>query len=477
MAYTVDTKPLKENTIVGQDMIYTVSSPNATDATKYKYKYIVYPLYGYIGSISFTTVIMDISANAAGVGIADVSSVYEQYLSADYLGNMAYFTVSTFKGTAFSLATPHPIHCIDKFALSNNAMINFGIFFYESYATTPNGATAYYYGASSYLGRLLNGMDYGGEQNMVANNYGVDYLNWNNKKYIYDGGSTLNTNINFLTNSPDTLYIGDNDYHTMAFFAGYWEGYAIPAGKMQVVFRDASGAQIGSSTNTTVNNTNGGWDGTNSLGFQQIGKELQYVGVGPANFAGAGISVPANWDTYTVTLTNTSGYGYHEVKTFKKQNPDCKGFENIRLTWLNKFGVWDYYNFTKKNSRSTNIKRSDYTQIKGNWNGAKYNQYGYQGGKTGLTTSPTRVINCNSDWFTTDEEAAWLEELFISNEVFILNGKNNSDAGTNGAEYGKYVTPVTVTSKKYEKYTEANDKVAQYEIEVTYAENIRTQKG
>ena len=38
-------------------------------------------------------------------------------------------------------------------------------------------------------------------------------------------------------------------------------------------------------------------------------------------------------------------------------------------------------------------------------------------------------------------------------------------------------TPVIVKSKKYEQYTEANDKVAQYEIEVEYAYNLNIQKA
>ena len=476
MPFTIDTKPLKDNTIVGQELIYTCNTSNATDPTKYRFKYIFIPLYGYNGNAGNFTTALYITANAAGAGIVDVSNVLEQYLSSDYLGNDKENISSTFKGTAFSTNTPHPIHLIDKFSLSYNPMITYGVMCLESWATTPNGTRLNYLGAVTYRGRMLNGMDYGGQANMVAQNYGIDFLNWDNKQFLYDGfPSTIRTKVKFLSNSPDVQYIGDNDYHTTAFFAGRWDGYNQPAFKYLITFYDINGNSL---LNVYQNlSTGGGWDGTNGTEFEAAGKELQYIGCGVANLRGAGAAVPGNWDTYTVTLFDVLGARFYEYKTFKRKNADCKGYEKIRLTWINQYGVWDYYNFTKKNSRSTNIKRNEYTQIKGNWNDDKYSQYGYQGGRTGLNTQPVKIISCNSDWFTTDAEAAWLEELFISNEVNILNDYDDTDLGVNGAEYGKYVIPVRVSSKKYERYTEANDKVAQYEIEIEYANNTRTQIG
>ena len=84
-------------------------------------------------------------------------------------------------------------------------------------------------------------------------------------------------------------------------------------------------------------------------------------------------------------------------------------------------------------------------------------------------------MSLNSDWFRSDEEAAWIEQLFISPEVYILNGFDATD--TAPADFGKYMIPVTVTSKSYDKFTEANDKVAQYNIDIEYAIDKRIQRG
>ena len=475
MAYTIKTKPLRDNTVVGQELMYTVDSSNAIDPTKYRFKYVFSPLV-YDGTNIIGTVNMDITPNSAAAGIGDVSNVLEQYLSSDYLGNNKNSSSSSFKGTAFTISTPHPIHLIDKFSLSFNPMLHFTVIFSESYATTPNGNVTTYFGALTDDGRILNGMDYGNQANRVGLNYGIDLANWDNKKFLYDGFAySSGLKVKFLSNSPDVQYIGTNDYHTTAFFAGRWAGHNQPAYMYSISFYDVN-------LNVLLNiyqnlSTGGGWDGTGAFAFQAPGKELQYMGCGVANLRGAGVTIPTNWDSYTVTLSDSSNQSFYEEKTFKRKDEDCKGFEKIRLTWINQYGVWDYYNFTKKNSRSTDIKREEYTQIKGNWNDDRYSQHGYQGGRTGLNTSPVKIINCNSDWFTSDAEAAWLEELFISNEVFILNKYDIGDTGVTGAEYGKYVIPVRVSSKKYERYTEANDKVAQYEIEIEYANNTRTQIG
>ena len=86
-------------------------------------------------------------------------------------------------------------------------------------------------------------------------------------------------------------------------------------------------------------------------------------------------------------------------------------------------------------------------------------------------------MSLNSDWFTNDEEAAWIEQLFVSPEVYILGDYDSTDAGTSGAKYGNYLTPVIVTSNNYDRYTRANDKVAQYELDIEYSINKRIQRA
>ena len=195
---------------------------------------------------------------------------------------------------------------------------------------------------------------------------------------------------------------------------------------------------------------------------------MQFIGIGLANIKNRVLAIPSDWASYTVTLFNTA-VGIEQVSRpyhYFKQEADCKGFEKIRLTWLNKYGAWDYYNFTKKNTSSTNITRVSYDKVKGDYNRQKFIKYGYERGRATLNNRAVETMSLNSDWFKNDKEAAWLEQLFISPEVYILKGYDATD--TAPADFGHYMIPVTVTNKSYDKYTEANDKVAQYNFCLLY---------
>ena len=210
------------------------------------------------------------------------------------------------------------------------------------------------------------------------------------------------------------------------------------------------------------------------MGMQVSYLLQQYIGVGTANILGSGQTIPANWNSYTIQL-KVGANSATETYTYFKRDADCKGFEKIRLTWLNKYGVWDYYTFTKKNIRSTDIKRTEFNRVKGDWNSSTFTKYGYERGRGVLSTMATETMSLNSDWFTNDEEAAWIEQLFISPEVYILGGYDGND--TAPANYGEYLTPVIVTNNSYDRYTRANDKVAQYEIDIEYSINKRVQRA
>lgn len=480
MSYVITKQPLKYHTPVGQDLVFTVLSSNASSATKYKYKYIaeIYATKDYptLGS-PINTVLF--SQNKDNYGITDLSNILEQFLSADNLGRQAYGISSRFKNTAFNAGTsPHPIHCIDKFSINTNSVTYWFILFKEQYALTPNGAVSQYSGtATAALSNLFNGVDYGLEQSNVNAEYGIDLSNWNGRSFTSAAGTVDSGN--FLTNSPDNLYIDYEQYHTMAFLAGLWN--STPANgenyyNCTYTFLNAAGGTISTLT-TNITAANGGYVGSTDILPVESGKQLLYVGCGTGNLLNLGTTIPANTVKYSVALYSSGGVRLTPNKYFNLKTPDCKGYETIRLTWLNKYGVWDYYNFTKKSIKSTEINREEYKGIIGNWNDGIFTKNGYDRGRTVLNTNANKKIICNSDWFRTDAEAAWLEELFISNEVNILNDYDVNDTGANGAEYGKYITPVIVSSKKYEKYTEANDKVAQYEIEIEYASNMRIQKG
>jgi hypothetical protein len=80
--------------------------------------------------------------------------------------------------------------------------------------------------------------------------------------------------------------------------------------------------------------------------------------------------------------------------------------------------------------------------------------------------SKERII-LNSD-YVTESESTWLEELFTSPEVYILN-----KFSTDGSEgyINKYVQPVNIMSSSYIKQTKANDRLLQYTIQIERSKN------
>ena len=164
-------------------------------------------------------------------------------------------------------------------------------------------------------------------------------------------------------------------------------------------------------------------------------------------------------ELYTIQIICPNGEGYN------------RGYEMIRLAWLNQWGAWDYYTFTMKSTRTTSTKRIPYQQQGGTWNESKFKISGYKGGKKNFRVNSTERIRINTD-FVTEAEGVWLEELVNSPEVYIINEfqTDYDDTITN-----KYVEPVTLITSDYTRKTIANDKLMQYTFEIEKSKMQRTQ--
>ena len=162
---------------------------------------------------------------------------------------------------------------------------------------------------------------------------------------------------------------------------------------------------------------------------------------------------------------------YTEKKRIYVNCPNQKGYESIRLTWLNQWGVWDYYTFTQKSIRSTSTQGSTYNQLEGTWNEGKYRIDSFKGGKKAFRVNATERITMNTD-FVTEADSVVFEELINSPEVYMLKGYQTdiTDSALN-----QYVIPVRLTTSSFTKKTIANDKLMQYTFEVEKSKTLRTQ--
>jgi hypothetical protein len=462
MATLIEQKPLYEQLPVGQEVIFVVSN-NTIVANQLQVRFLadVYishntPITPTITSIPTAT--FKTTPNNAGVGIFDFRQVVENYVSAD---NMA-GTQSSYKGIITTDDTPHPIHLVDKYSRNKKTARWLTIQFKTQY-TEANGDVQIVEPTNSTDFQIFNGyLKYSDILTMgtgaTANDFGYDLSRFN---------LSAQTD-RFLTNAPATQYANLEDYGTLAFLA--------PNNNLDFIklnYYDSSGSPLG---NENVNRTytNGAWNSPQSYIFYRF----MYFGCFPANLQNWSSTFQALVSAGTIQggsidiqAFDNSSNRISKQYTIKINCPNTKGFESIRLCWLNQWGAWDYYTFTQKSVRSVSTRGSTYEQLAGTWNEAAYRVDSYKGGKKAFRVNATEKITMNTD-FVSESENEIFEELINSPEVYILEGYQ-PDAATSALN--QYVKPVRLTTSSFTKKTVANDKLIQYTFEVEKSKTLRTQ--
>ncbi len=459
MATTIEQEPLYPQLPVGQEVIFVVSNSTIVSGfTNVRFIADVYISDDNPTAISSTSVpiaTFKTTPNNAGVGIFDFKQVVENYVSAD---NMA-FDNSEYKGITTTDDTPHPLHLIDKYSRNKKAARWLNIEFKTQY-TDANGDVQIdtpIIANDNY--QIFNGyLKYTDELSIFNNDFGFSLTNFN-----------LSSNTDrFLTNAPKIQYANIEDYGTVAYLA--------PNGNVsyiKLIYKNSSNVQIGTE-DITRNYGNGAYTTFGS----EIRKRIVYFGCFPANLQ--------NWSSTFQALVSagTIQGGSIIVQAFNSGNsaisnkytinincPNLKGYESIRLCWLNQWGAWDYYTFTQKSVRSISTSGSTYEQLAGTWNEKAYRVDSYKGGKKSFRVNATEKITMNSD-FVSESENDMFEELINSPEVYILEGYQ--DDGPYSA-LNQYVKPVRLTTSSFTKKTVANDKLIQYTFEVEKSKTLRTQ--
>ena len=478
MAILINQKPLYKTLPVGQDIVFSVADDTIV-ANNYNVKFVaevyVSNSNANLNTTSNRIAVLKTTPNNAGVGIFSMQKVLESFVKPDNNGT-DFLNGSTYKTVVYSNTTPHPIHLIDQYANSDNAARYFMVEFFLEYSTSQTGVVTIDR-TNSVLSEsrlFYNGyLNYDDVLKQTGNNYGYPLHDLN---YVMDADNSY-----FLSNAPTTQYARLTDYGTLPFFNFLSTGdYSFQTGSdtatifkvhyFSIKLYDSSNTQLVGIT-SFVNFTNGSATTPN----QYANCRLNYFGAFPGNLDGWS----TQWDThkantsyYTIQAFDDDNQIISQLYTINIITDDCKGFESIRLTWLNPHGVWDYYTFTKKSVRSLQTNRTSYTQLGGTWNESTYKINGFKGGKKNFRVNSKELIRINTDYLV-DSDAVWFEELINSPEVYILNGYS-SDA--NGM-VNKYVEPVTVATSSYTRKTKANDKLIQYTFELEKSKNKRIQSA
>ena len=463
MATIIEQEPLYSQLPVGQDVVFTVSN-NTIVATETKVKFIAeVHITNTFPTFTSSTLVgtFKTTPNNAGVGIFNFRNIVENYVSADNMARNG----SEYKGVTTTADAPHPLHLIDKYSGNINAMrymaIQFKIEYLGADAAYPDvvnidtGQSAQL--SSSYS--LFNGyLKYSDKINLSNSDFGYDLTSYN----------LSSTSDSFLTNAPVDLYSNLEDYGTLAFLS--------PNDNLSFIrltYKNSSGSTIGTEdiNRTTAN-------GAYTIYNDYIGMSLIYFGCYPANLQNWSSTFQAlvtagtiQGGSIQIVAWNNSGGRISNQYTINLNCPDIKGFESIRLTWLNQWGAWDYYTFTKKSTRSISTKGTTYRQLEGTWNESTYRLNSYKGGKKSFRVNATEKIKMNTN-FVSEDNNTMFDELINSPEVYMLEGYQTD---VSSAALNQYVTPVRLTTSSFTKKTVANDRLIQYTVEVEKSKTLRTQ--
>ena len=485
-------------TPVHQPLIFTVENQDIV-ANEIKVKYVAKVFYSNSDTPQ-TGVATDLigtfktTPNNEGSGIFDMSPVFSSFLNSD---NMARFPAQFYYDVNAIDFPSHriPIHVMDRFSRARNSVAFFRIQFRTEWLDeTTNQIISTNTAINTDTITVFNGY-VKHDENITVGAYGSGTTT----PYLGIGGP-LNQNLGYpigqfklngsdkrlLTNAPTTQYVNKVDYGTMAMLNIADIFGNDPDGPYKIKFKGYKydGSSL-TDYNLVIDADNGAFSPVDQ---NKAFNKITFFACGPANLIKVWPAFLTNLnqlDFYNLRVEANDGTNLSQTYTYyincpngtpsTKYPQNIRGYEPIRLAWLNQYGAWDYYTFRLKSTRTIKTKGTTYRPLSGQWNQRTYSMSAYKGGKKTLKVNATEVIKMNTDYIN-EQNSTWLEELVTSPEIYIVNPLDDSigsldlDAGFNNS-----VIPVRLTTNSHRVKTVANDKLIQYTFDIEKTKTLRTQ--
>ena len=459
MSLQIIQKPLYK-VIPAESSIYYSVSDTTSVATKFKVKYVadVHTLGNSNNAITSNNLVntVKVSPNAVGVGVIDLKSILSSQVDVCQTG-----IGSTFKGGAGL----HSVHLIDGMSKDGKGVIYYVVNFRVEYSDTASGVVS------------DSGQSVTDDVRLIYNGYlrNNDVLQFDGVNYGYDlelNSYILNdSSAKFLTDMPNEVNARLDDYGTISFF----DNLTVAGEGLQVGTNNAGDKKVNNIRVSFYSDTAGLGihiiNDINSVSQNRTDKRVS-VGIYPANIVNVYGNFPTGTTHYTFQALDNDSQAISREYTIRILCDDAKGYEGIRLAWINQFGVFDYYTFNKKSIRTLNSKRNNYTQHNGTWNGSFHEINGYKGGTKSYNVSSKEQLTINTDYIS-EEEGIYLENLIMSNEVYIIHQNEATDStGT----VNKYIEPVMLLSNSLQRKTIANDKLINHTFSIEKSKTTNTQR-
>ena len=178
------------------------------------------------------------------------------------------------------------------------------------------------------------------------------------------------------------------------------------------------------------------------------------VGVGNLNDYDSSIITSAITSYYVNGMNGGSSFG----QTFQFIiDDDCVRYNTKRLCWLNKWGGYDYFTFKLIDRQFIERKTNEWQKQlpRPDWNIGDLS-------RVVLNVDANKKFIVTSDWVT-DYESEFIQNLFTSPEIYLLDGTNK--------------LPIIITEKTIEKGTNLNDVVTNYTFNFDYGWNMNLQRS
>lgn len=426
------------------EQIFLVSGTN-TAYNSYKY---VFNIYDSTGSTKLIPQSIKIPARPSdGWCLFDASRIIENYVNSD-------------------IAIQNP----EGFTHNSNSYIGYKVKVGEEYDLGTSGVTTYADLATS------SGTIYAFNGVIPF----LEYKDYNANQYMCSGGALvttftklLTTGGNLITGSVDGTYTFNGslktyrinrdenawlygmrnsvDNYCVAVFAGY----------------NSSGTEIKSAylTNATA--------ATSANKHYRVPAGTRNIDLASLTFViGSAPFIDSNVAYYDVFLTDATRFYWNSeaVRYIIQDTPShvnkilytgCDDrYTKYRLHFMNKYGGFDSFSFSLASKKTEDIQRKDYKKLWGTTT-SNYSFNTYDRGTVNYNTSIVDKIQLNSDWIT-ESEAAWLEELVSSPEIYWDNDNE--------------LVAVNIVNTTYEKKQRNTDKVFNLVIDITMAQNRYRQR-
>lgn len=244
----------------------------------------------------------------------------------------------------------------------------------------------------------------------IAYNGAFEFGEWKTGEYTYfDFTIDITSPFRFLTDSPfnQKYFIGMNEYYFLAYFAEV----ALPNTYVIVELYDVTNGLV--ANEALLLPTTGGFNALN-VGPQQIINASQ------------GNITQVEFDStfyYTIKVTDGGISQESELVTIHIDQ-SCTEYDDIRLYFLNKYGVYDQFSFNLVSTNTATIKSFDFEQDPGQWNAT--GNYVYPDGRGQMVNyakSKVKQLVVNSDFMKQDVQNWLVTTLFDSPLVYMqING-------------------------------------------------------